>query len=260
MAAGSSATLEVSSGAIWFGGAPCGSATTTNTDTINIAGHVGTVEDLVVSMLGGEFAPGATAETSPNLSEIEINVSLGDTTDELTVAGTSGADTIRLGTLGVNLNADTDRDISFAQVPNEVTIYGGSGANTLSAKGGFGSGQIYAGKAVIINGNDGGLIQGGAGSDELSGGSGNELIEGQDGDDVMDGGAGNDQLLGQGGNDTMTGGAGADEFLGATGNDTMHADDDEADVSINGGADVDTAYYDNGIDPNPTATENPIPS
>ena len=55
----------------------------------------------------------------------------------------------------------------------------------------------------------------------------------------------------------MTGGAGSDEFLGATGNDTMHANDDEADVSINGGSEVDTAYYDNGIDPNPAATENP---
>ena len=260
MAAGSSATLEVSSGAIWFGGAPCGAATTTNTDTINIAGHVGTVEDLVVSMLGGEFAPGATAEVSPNLSEIEINVSLGDTTDELTVAGTSGADTIRLGQSGVNLNSDTDRDISFAQVPNVVTIYGGSGNNTLSAKGGFGSGTIYLGKAVIINGDDGGLIQGGSGNDELQGGAGHEQIEGQNGDDTIDGGAGNDVLLGQGGNDTMTGGAGSDEFLGATGNDTMHANDGEADVTINGGSEVDTAFYDNGIDPNPVATENPIPS
>ena len=97
-------------------------------------------------MLGGEFAPGATAEAAPGISEIEINVSLGDTTDELTVAGTSGDDTIRLGMSGVNLNSDTDRDISFAQVPNVVTIYGGSGNNTLSAKGGFGSGTIYLGQ------------------------------------------------------------------------------------------------------------------
>jgi Ca2+-binding RTX toxin-like protein len=260
MAAASSATLEVSSGAIWFGGAPCGAATTTNTDTINVAGHAGTVEDLVVSMLGGEFAPGATAEASPNISEIEINVDLGDTTDELTVAGTSGDDTIRVGQSGVNLNADSDRDISYAQVPNEITVYGASGVNTLSAKGGFGSGTIYLGKAVIINGDGGGLVQGGSGNDELSGGAGHDQIEGQNGDDTIDGGAGNDVLLGQGGNDTMIGGPGSDEFLGATGNDIMHADDDEADVTINGGSEVDTAYYDAGIDPNPTATENPIPN
>jgi Ca2+-binding RTX toxin-like protein len=260
MGVASSATLEVSSGAIWFGGTACGAATTTNTDTINVTGHVGTVEDLVVSMLGGEFAPGATAEASPNLSEIEINVNLGDTTDELTVAGTSGDDTIRLGQSGVNLNADSDRDISFAQVPNEVTIYGGSGVNTLSAKGGFGSGTIYVGKAVIINGDGGGVVQGGSGNDELNGGAGQDQIEGQNGDDTINGGAGNDNLLGQGGNDTITGGPGADEFLGATGNDTMHAEDDEADTSINGGSDVDTAYFDLGLDPDPAATETEIPS
>ncbi len=58
----------------------------------------------------------------------------------------------------------------------------------------------------------------------------------------------------------MTGGTGADEFLASTGNDTMHAEDDAADVSINGGGGVDTAYYDLGLDPNPGATENKIPA
>ena len=67
-------------------------------------------------------------------------------------------------------------------------------------------------------------------------------------------------MLGQGGDDTMAGGAGADEFLGATGNDTMHANDGEADVSINGGSDNDTAYYDLALDPDPAATEVEIPS
>jgi Ca2+-binding RTX toxin-like protein len=258
MVAGSSATLEVNAGAIWFGGTACGAATTTNTDTIAITGHVGTVEDLVVSMLGGAFEPGATPEGT-GISDIEINVSLGDVTDQLTVAGGSGDDTIRLGQSGVNLNSDSDREVTFAQVPALVTIYGASGVNTLSAKGGFGSGSIYLGTAVIVNGDGGGLIQGGSGNDQLTGGAGHDQIEGQNGDDTIDGGAGNDVLLGQGGNDDMTGGSGADEFLGATGNDTLRANDDEADVSINGGSDVDTAYYDLGIDPDPAATETEIP-
>ena len=132
-----------------------------------------------------------------------------------------------------------------------MTIYGGSGDNTLSAKGGFGSGTIYLGKAVIINGNDGGLIQGGSGNDELNGGAGNEQIEGQNGDDTIDGGAGNDVLLGQGGNDTMTGGAGRGR-VPRRGRQRHHARrDDEADASINGGSEVDTAYFDLGIDPIP---------
>jgi Ca2+-binding RTX toxin-like protein len=62
------------------------------------------------------------------------------------------------------------------------------------------------------------------------------------------------------GNDELIGGSGADQFLGSSGNDIMRADDDAADVNINGGPGTDTAYYDLGIDPVPTATESKIPA
>ena len=38
----------------------------------------------------------------------------------------------------------------------------------------------------------------------------------------------------------------------------MRAGDDAADVVLNGAGGIDTAYYDVGIDPNPTGTENKI--
>ena len=60
---GQSPTLERSGDAITFDGSPCGDATVTNTDTINVAApDVATIEGLTVSMAGGQFAPGKTAE------------------------------------------------------------------------------------------------------------------------------------------------------------------------------------------------------
>ena len=258
---GTQATLKVVGGQIWYGATPaaCGAATTTNTDTISIAGTGGTIETLVVDMSGGAFEPGATAE-STGTAEIELNTSLGDTTDVIVVHGTSGPDTIRIGQNGVGLNSDSDRDVTFAPLPAQIEVFGNGGVNTLSARGGFGTGSIFLGKAILRAGGAGDLVQGGSGNDDLFGGAGNDRIEGQNGDDTIDGAGGNDVLLGQGGNDTMTGGAGADEFLASTGNDTMHAEDDAADVAINGGGGVDTAYYDLGIDPTPSATENKIPA
>ena len=58
----------------------------------------------------------------------------------------------------------------------------------------------------------------------------------------------------------MNGGAGSDSFAGSDGNDMIRADDDEADATISGGAGIDTAYYDAGLDPNPGAVENKIPA
>jgi Ca2+-binding RTX toxin-like protein len=259
MVAGSSSTLAVNAGAITFGGVACDVATTSNTDTIVITGTAGTTETLVLDMSGGAFAPGATAETAPNLSEIEIGTSLGDAADVIVVRGTAGDDTIRVGSNGVGLNADSDVDVSFAPLPAQIEILGLGGANTLSARGNFGTGTIYLGVAVLRAGNDpGNVLEGGNGNDQLYGGASNDRLDGRDGNDLLNGGAGNDQLLGSGGDDTMIGGAGADEFLGAAGIDTFFANDDEADVAMNGGPDADTATYDLGIDPTPVAMENHI--
>ena len=56
---GSQATLVVSGSQIWFGAAPapCGAATTTNTDSISIAGNAGTIETLILDHRGGVLRP-----------------------------------------------------------------------------------------------------------------------------------------------------------------------------------------------------------
>lgn len=260
VASGGQATLVVAGGAIHFGASPaaCGAATTTNTDSITINGAVGTVETLVLDMSGGAFAPGAAAESGT--PEIEITTTLGDTTDAIVVYGTSGNDTIRMGSTGMNFNADTDKDVTFSPLPAQVEIFGGGGVNTLSGSGGSGTGSVFGGKVILHAGGSGDLLTGGSAADELYGGLGNDTLEGGNGNDTADGGGGNDVLKGGNDSDTLIGGTGADQFIGGSGNDTMRADDDAADTSINGGPGTDTAYYDLGLDPNPTATETKIPA
>jgi Ca2+-binding RTX toxin-like protein len=238
---GTSATLEVVGGAIWFDGAVCGAATTTNTDSITIGGVAGTIETFEIDLAGGAFAPGVAVESS-GLSEIEISANLGDATDVVVVRGGSAADVLRMGQNGLGLNADSDRDVTFSVLPAQVEMFGNGGVNTLSGKGGSGTGSTFAGKVILHAGDSGDLLQGGNSADELYGGAGNDRLEGGSGDD------------------TMVGGLGSDQFVGSGGNDTMRADDDLADSLISGGAGTDTAYYDVGVDPNPTATENKIPA
>ena len=91
-------------------------------------------------------------------------------------------------------------------------------------------------------------VDGGAGSDRLSGddlgetflgGDGNDDLEGNEGADTLDGGAGDDELSGY---------SGGDRLLGGEGNDMLHPDDYEepsADV-VDGGPGVDTIESDYG--------------
>ena len=84
------------------------------------------------------------------------------------------------------------------------------------------------------------------------------MLEGRLGSDVLAGGDGNDTLAGNDSNDELTGGGGADWFAGAAGDDLFFAVDGAADTQISGGAGVDTAHYDAGVDPTPVAVENRI--
>ncbi|WP_209793194.1 calcium-binding protein, partial [Ensifer adhaerens] len=87
----------------------------------------------------------------------------------------------------------------------------------------------------LIDGFD--IIVGGNGGDRLSGGAGNNILSG---------GEGNDRLRGRGGDDILVGGAGDDELEGNTGNDTFlvviapEASGDDGDDRIDGNEAIDT--------------------
>lgn len=88
------------------------------------------------------------------------------------------------------------------------TIDAGAGNDTVIASGGsdvilFGDGNDIGGILGAGSATDSGLIDGGAGDDEIDGGAGR---------DQLFGGTGNDTLDGWGGADTLSGGSGADVF------------------------------------------------
>jgi Ca2+-binding RTX toxin-like protein len=256
MPTGGEATLTVVGGSIRFGTTPvaCGTATTANTDSIAVGGPAGSTERLVVDQSGGDFAPGATTETT-GIAEIEMAFNLGDTADQVVVIGGAGNDTLAAGLNGLSMNTDGDLDVTFAQFPSTIELRGGGGVNFLSGRGGFGAGLEYPGRLVLVAGDLGDEINGAGQGDTVIGGAGNDTVQGFAGNDTIYGNGGNDFLNGSDGDDTIVGGAGADSLVGGFDNDTLDAADDAADTQINGGPGTDTAYYDVGSDPAPSAVE-----
>jgi Ca2+-binding RTX toxin-like protein len=167
--------------------------------------------------LAGPLAPGATPEAS-GLSEIEVSVELGDSSDEVVVQGSPDQEPLAVGTKGVAFNDDSDVDITFSPLPASIELVeAGGGPHVLSARGGFGSGKVFPGPVTLRAGNLGDFLTGSDFADRLFGGNGADLVHGSDGDDVIDGGGGNDRLRGAGGNDSLSGGPGADIFSGSYG-------------------------------------------
>jgi Ca2+-binding RTX toxin-like protein len=256
---GSEATLKVApTGELLFGlaPAPCGAATTVNTNSIQVSGAAGSVETLTIDESEGFLGPGFSAEG--NISEIEVAAALGDAGDELVLIGTAGNDAIAMGQNGLSLNSDGDVDVTFAPLPGHVEIRGLGGVNQLTGRGGWGAGLAYAGAVTLVAGDLGDELNGGNGNDTLTGGAGNDTLNGNSGADRLEGAGGNDKLSGGEAADHMDGGTGSDTFTGGFGNDFLQAFDGQADASINGGPDTDLAFYDPGVDPNPVATESSV--
>jgi Ca2+-binding RTX toxin-like protein len=167
---------------------PCGTATVQNTDSVDVSGGAG-AQSFRLSLAGGPFGPGATAEPT-GASEIEFDVDLGgDEDDELVVAGDGVADSLVIGTDGINLNAGEDPDDVDVVVSGvaDLALEGAAGNDAVSGNGGEGTGSPYAG---------GGL--------SLRGGDDADTLTGSPGDDVLSGGEGADQLDGGGGIDTVS--------------------------------------------------------
>ena len=255
----STATLVIHGDEIWWGEVPkqCGSATTTNTDSISIVGAVGTSETLILDQRGGFFGPGATPES--NTPEIEISTALGDTNDRVIVYGTEERDYMAAGQSGMATSTDGDTDITFSPSTFQLDLHLLGGDDHFDARGTGGAGLKFLGPTTIFGGEgDDDLLRGSAVADVIDGGPGEDVLDAQDGDDILRGGPGNDTLGAGGGADSIEGGAGIDTMNGSEGDDTFYAQDDEADASISGGQGFDVAYIDTGVDPTPVTVEHVI--
>jgi hypothetical protein len=254
IAPSATAILTVVGDELWFGlnPEPCGAATTTNTDMISVAGHVGSVEQLVLDQRGGLFGPGATPEASV-FSEIEIETIHGDADDTVLVYLTEGDDRVAAGQNGLSLNGDGDVDVTFSPGAFPLEIHALAGADSVNGRGGLGAGLAFLGPLTILGGaGSDPLLRGSFADDAIDGGDGDDQIQGNDGADVIDGAAGDDILRAGSGDDDVTGGPGTDVFIGVDGDDTFRAADGETDSRMNGGPGADTAYLDPTLDP-PTA-------
>jgi Ca2+-binding RTX toxin-like protein len=246
-------TLSVSGGDLLVDGAPCLGATTTNTDSIAVTGHVGSNERLVLDERGGVFGPGATPES--NVPEIEMTAMLGDTTDTLVVYGTEGDDAMSSGESGFALFGDGDVDVVITPNAFSLEVHLLGGHDFFNGRGTFGAGLAFKGPIVATGGDGNDLLRGSNKVDVIDGGAGNDEIDGVWGDDQIDAGPGDDEVLGGSENDTIDLGPGADSVVAGSGDDVVHADDGEADLSLLGGGNADTLVYDCQADPAPTQFE-----
>jgi Ca2+-binding RTX toxin-like protein len=194
----------------WCGGA----ATVTNTDQIVAQGN-GNINEFIVQLGYGGFAPGFTDEAGTS-DEIEFSVALKGGMDDIVVYGTKADEKWVLGRantiLGVvrtiNLNAKEmtgiDADLGFTSV-ERLDLQLGRGNDQVESTGGTGTGNLTMDTPLIVNGEDGNdTIVGGTGPDALFGGAGSDTLVGHAGDDLLF------TQDGVNGNDSATGGAGSD--------------------------------------------------
>jgi Ca2+-binding RTX toxin-like protein len=199
-------TLRPQPARILMDNVPCGDATLTTVDTIQVTGS----GNLELNMRSRPFAPGRTPEAD-GVSEIEVDVQLTSGTVRFSLDSTSNQ-VVMVGT-GVDFFADGDLD--------DFTI---AGVFRVSFSGGLGDDLIDASGAAAEQ------IDGGPGNDVLRGA---DILNGDDGDDILiagptgasfDDGPGDDIAIGGAGGDRFFGGRaanGADQFIGGGGVDTV---------------------------------------
>ena len=216
---------------------PCGGATTANTDTIAVTGGNADGTALIVDQSAGPFAPGATAEGT-GVSEIEFTVDPTGPTLAVFI-GTSASEVMRVGTSGVNLNADDDVDATVGAQVVAIALDGAGGNDQLLALGDAVTGGPSTlpflaaggpGRDILIGSGQGDELAGMGGRDRLVGNAGRDGLIGGGGRDLLAGGPGGDLLQGQGGpdklkggpkRDFMDGGGGSDRCVGGPGNDVV---------------------------------------
>jgi Ca2+-binding RTX toxin-like protein len=227
---------------------PCpGPPTTSNTDTIIVKDESGGGTPRLTILRPHRFAPGFTDE-GDGTSEIEFQVNLGAGEDVLNIeAGEFGTGTgvrFGLGTAGINLNGDSDADLTV--VGAELVGAAGTAADDIiSAGGAFATGDPFpipvrfsglAGNDILAGDRARDVLTGQQGNDRIVGGAGDDDLDGAEGLDLMIGFRGDDVLNGGDDRDDLRGGEGRDELIGARGNDRLDGGPDRDDC--NGGPGV----------------------
>lgn len=199
--------------------------------------------------------PTDTGTVSVKVTAIDTgNLSASDVFDivvsvqNLTLNGTSGADTLSGGAGNDTLNGNAGNDILIGNAGNDV-LNGGAGNDTM--RGGAGNDTYVldsASDAVVENAGEGlDLVQSSIthtlaanvenltliGSSAING-TGNAL------DNVLIGNSANNTLTGGAGNDTLDGGAGSDTMVGGVGDDVyfVNVSTDKTTESANEGSDT----------------------
>ncbi len=162
---------------------------TAGADTVTING----------TSLANTFVIGKTSDSLMRISEGTASIVVSNLVTNVVLNTGNGNDTVRINDL---------RGVSAAL----VIVNGDGGNDVINA-----STAIPGGIRLRMNGGDG--------SDSITGSLGNDTIDGGDGDDSLNGGTGNDTMIGGAGNDRLNGGAGNDRELGGDGNDTLLGSD-----------------------------------
>ena len=177
----------------------------------------------------------------------------------VTVVGTSGPDTITLGSgfkiLTVDVNGKSDQFSIFTF--DQIEVFCGDGNDTVlgstASEGFYASGD--AGNDVLVGSPLNDTLTGGSGRNTLFGGDGNDRLNGSGGRDFLYGEVGNDRLYGNAGNDYMVGAAGVDRMWGGDGDDLLSGNSgndklfgEQGDDQILGGDGNDILYGGLGID------------
>jgi Ca2+-binding RTX toxin-like protein len=177
----------------------------------------------VDSVLINDLSGGETNQITLNLASA-IGGSVGDAAnDVITANGTSGADTVTIAGTG---GAYTATGLPYTLAVNQseagdtLLVLAGSGADVVSAA------SLLAGTTSLT-------LNGGIGSDIVTGSGGADLLLGGTESDTLTGSPGADQMLGEAGNDVMVWNPG-------DGTDFMEGGDGSDEARVNGGNGAET--------------------
>ena len=116
--------------AVWLDGAPCDSATVTNTDLIHVVASTSTT--IEVNLTGGAFAPGISVEED-SASEIEFFLeSSNDDPLSVGVVGTDRSDHFVVGQTNVGMMGADVIDLDGVDVLADADIYSQAGPGMMS--------------------------------------------------------------------------------------------------------------------------------